>query len=551
MICRSISKLAKNLSNINDYVWIDRQNGVFLNLLHFCAGNPDKQFRDKCFKYLLTFANIDINSMAKIDGIRGITAAHIASQWGHRNTLESLIELGCDLFICDSYGKNVYDYAIDSGDEKCVELVDNAIKRYHRSQSGSHLTNKSLNMSLNIAKDENFCNNSNNSFKTIEYSSVSDKTLPNIANTAINSEIAEDSERTELYFDENESVWNQMQNSSSNGSQSTLISNVSYEKTDSIKSSCTDIAETYVYKDRDNDVVLIEERYEGSNSLTKLNDTDVVSVGYATKDNDDKDVDELIRQMNGTQIYDELKAIGDSPGPVTKTTKSFYAKRLQQMKRGKLSPSKKVLPLQNYSEELNRLIQKTFPFDEAVKLEQQLINYFESHKTKQNFFNYILLDPNITQNLPFQANNQKITINSYSQIDINLFLKFIESVFYVGKGQGNRAYEHFYEAIKLSNKSDNELSDKIRRILKIWSTDKGVISLHCFPSISSDEALTRESLMIEALMLSNITNKVNGQYKCDLKLNDRKKRIIGSYLLYKAFLMLLLNGERQIKRPNF
>jgi hypothetical protein len=197
------------------------------------------------------------------------------------------------------------------------------------------------------------------------------------------------------------------------------------------------------------------------------------------------------------------------------------------------------------------LIQKTFPFDEAVKLEQQLINYFENHKTKKNFFTYVLLDPNITQNLPFQANNQKIIINSYSQIDMNLFLKFIKSVFYVGKGQGNRAYEHFYEAIKLSNKSDNELSDKIRRILKIWSTDKGVISLHCFPSICSDEALTRESLMIEALMLSNITNKVNGQYKCDLKLNDRKKRIIGSYLLYKAFLMLLLNGERQIKRPNF
>lgn len=92
-------------------------------------------------------------------------------------------------------------------------------------------------------------------------------------------------------------------------------------------------------------------------------------------------------------------------------------------------------------------------------------------------------------------------------------------------------------------------SAKVEKICSIWRKGKGPISLHCFQGISENEALTREALMIDVLSLSNLTNSISGQYRCKLELNRLQRNILGTYLLFKAFIILLLNGERQVKMP--
>ena len=236
----------------------------------------------------------------------------------------------------------------------------------------------------------------------------------------------------------------------------------------------------------------------------------------------------------------------------------------------------------NYPLEFTNLVKKRFPFAEAIQYENMLIKEFDRNgdssidggtRTKNTYFSYILLDPCITQNLPTKANVclEKMLLNLGTSgngggllelLDPKLFACFILAIFYVGKGHNARAYQHFYDAFKEmfadlkfppakgGGKSTNKMSAKTERICSIWRKGKGAVSLHCFQGICENEALTREALMIEVLSLSNLTNTISGQFRCDLKLNKRQRNILGTYLLFKAFIILLLNGERQVKMPS-
>lgn len=53
-------------------------------------------------------------------------------------------------------------------------------------------------------------------------------------------------------------------------------------------------------------------------------------------------------------------------------------------------------------------------------------------------FNYILLDPRATNNLPARAKKM---------CELDVFRAFIAAVFYIGKGKRSRPYAHLYEAL--------------------------------------------------------------------------------------------------------
>ena len=55
-------------------------------------------------------------------------------------------------------------------------------------------------------------------------------------------------------------------------------------------------------------------------------------------------------------------------------------------------------------------------------------------------FNYLLLDPRVTNNLAERARNMST---------IEKLRVFFAAVFYIGKGKKSRPYEHLYEAIKV------------------------------------------------------------------------------------------------------
>ncbi|KAB5530604.1 hypothetical protein PHYPO_G00131240 [Pangasianodon hypophthalmus] len=156
-------------------------------------------------------------------------------------------------------------------------------------------------------------------------------------------------------------------------------------------------------------------------------------------------------------------------------------------------------------------------------------------------FNYLLLDPRVTKNLPYRS--QSMTLHE-------CFQTFISSIFYVGKGKRSRPYSHLYEALEYfrGDKSSKKLCLKVQHILQVWNCGHGVISLHCFQNVIPVEAYTREACMVDAIGLKMLTNQKRGDYYGMVSTWPAKRqRELGAHLLYRAMQIFLAEGERQLR----
>ena len=87
----------------------------------------------------------------------------------------------------------------------------------------------------------------------------------------------------------------------------------------------------------------------------------------------------------------------------------------------------------------------------------ELINQLTRESACKSSFNYLLMDPDITQNLPMKM---------FKVSDQELWRTFVSSIFYVGKGSRSRPFQHLYEAVRmLKSKSSKKPSDKIKSVL--------------------------------------------------------------------------------------
>ena len=95
-------------------------------------------------------------------------------------------------------------------------------------------------------------------------------------------------------------------------------------------------------------------------------------------------------------------------------------------------------------------------FLHARTFQQMFLKSFYSHEKAS--FNYLLMDPRVTLDLP-QRNRKLSTTEA--------FRSFVLSVFYVGKGKRSRPYAHLHEAIKYSKTKVNlkEISSRAITIL--------------------------------------------------------------------------------------
>lgn len=243
-----------------------------------------------------------------------------------------------------------------------------------------------------------------------------------------------------------------------------------------------------------------------------------------------------------------------------------------------------------------------------IALETSLVDHFKLAKLKnQNFreghlktsFIYFLIDPRISSNLPGESKvHIYMILHVYKiLIFINIFLqtislhtawtRFLHSVFYVGKGKSSRPYSHLYDAIKLYQQNGNNQqpklivndeqpnqnarqqvqrrlnknnestyspnpknvseSAKLKRILDIWKTEKGIVCLHIFHNTIPAEAYTREAAIIDAFGLEHLTNLKRGDYYgAPQTWTMRMRKELGVILLYKAFQIFLAEGETQL-----
>lgn len=177
------------------------------------------------------------------------------------------------------------------------------------------------------------------------------------------------------------------------------------------------------------------------------------------------------------------------------------------------------------------------------------INYLTRETVCKNSFNYLLLDPRLTQNMPFKA---------FAHSDHELWRTFVSSVFYIGKGTRSRPLHHLQDALQKAG-SGNQAGgtrplkagpneDKIRRIRDIWSAGLGVVTVQVYQNTIAVEAFTREAAMIEAVGVANLANVRPGDYYGPAAAwSQMDRRRLGAFLLYRAFKIFLQEGERQIR----
>ncbi|XP_072245437.1 uncharacterized protein [Leuresthes tenuis] len=261
------------------------------------------------------------------------------------------------------------------------------------------------------------------------------------------------------------------------------------------------------------------------------------------------------RGMTDKELRLRLVEFGESPGPISRCTRPTYMRRLCRL----LQESKSCSPNQqkqselpqtdsSYSPELRWVLQ-TFKLPDCHADEQALSQQFDQPDQNRKWregiikssFNYLLLDPRVTKNLPFR---------SHTMTPHECFQTFIHAIFYVGKGKRSRPYSHLYEALEYykGDKTSKKLSLKVQHILQVWNAGQGVISLHCFQNVIPVEAYTREACMVEAIGLKMLTNQKRGDfYGVVSNWQLKRKRELGIHLLYRAMQIFLAEGERQLR----
>ncbi|XP_037626471.1 ankyrin repeat and LEM domain-containing protein 1 [Sebastes umbrosus] len=273
---------------------------------------------------------------------------------------------------------------------------------------------------------------------------------------------------------------------------------------------------------------------------------------------EENDEDRLLPETKGLtdrELRSRLVEMGESPGPISCRTRPTYMRRLcrllQESKSQSAHPQQQLDQPQTdlgYSPELCRAL-RIFELPDCQADEQALCQQFDQPDQNRKWregiikssFNYLLLDPRVTKNLPFR---------SHTMTPHECFHTFIHAIFYVGKGKRSRPYSHLYEALEYfkGDKTSKKLCSKVQHILQVWNGEQGVISLHCFQNVIPVEAYTREACMVEAIGLKMLTNRKRGDfYGVVSNWQLKKKRDLGVHLLYRAMQIFLAEGERQLR----
>ncbi|NXN76101.1 ANKL1 protein, partial [Himantopus himantopus] len=226
------------------------------------------------------------------------------------------------------------------------------------------------------------------------------------------------------------------------------------------------------------------------------------------------------RPLSDETLRRRLRALGDDPGPVTELTR-----RLPE-----LAAALRTGHVPDCVQDELTLVRQFDRPDRSRRWREGLV---------KSSFNYLLLDPRTTQNLP---------LRSHCLSPAECFRTFIKAIFYVGKGTRARPYCHLTEALSQHRAGTQKGCPKVRRILEIWASGQGVISVHCFQSTVPAEAYTREGCLVEALGLQTITNQRKGNcYGVAASWPAERRRRLGVHMLHRAMRIFLAEGERQLR----
>ncbi|XP_047554417.1 ankyrin repeat and LEM domain-containing protein 1 isoform X5 [Lutra lutra] len=247
----------------------------------------------------------------------------------------------------------------------------------------------------------------------------------------------------------------------------------------------------------------------------------------------------LVPAVSDLDLLRGLRALGESPGPITPFTRPYYLRRLEETRAA--APD-----FAGHSPELAEAL-RTGCIPDAQADEDVLAQQFEQPDPKSRWreglakssFTYLLLDPRETQDLPARA---------FSLTPAERLRIFVRAIFYVGKGMRARPDVHLWEALRLRQQPGKQACPKVRQILDIWASGRGVVSLHCFQHVVAVEAYTREACLVAALGIQTLTNQKQGHcYGVVAGWPATRRRRLGVHLLHRALLVFLAEGERELR----
>ncbi|XP_016970744.1 uncharacterized protein LOC108038469 [Drosophila rhopaloa] len=345
------------------------------------------------------------------------------------------------------------------------------------------------------------------------------------------------------------------------------------------------IKEAYVHTDDENGLVFYEAKFL-QNSDTRQPTEQAPKEKKPDLDSTASTNHTLPLDYETDALRRELTQLGAPVGPITKTTKRLYIKQLIKYKRNTealLAAQKHAQEAQiRYSVELHRTLRSPEDFarisDYLPHEAASAAHFAKSGMPKKNLreghlkqsFIYMLIDPRISRNLP----GESAFLEKFG-----VWQRFLDSIFYVGKGKSSRPYAHLYDAMRqhtrLHQKRNKEKtkgergggfralqpevfrspppgdgkmgSRKLERILDIWQHGSGVVCLHVFHNILPIDAYTREASIIDALGLTHLTNLKRGDYYGPAQSwTMKQKKQLGIALLLKAMHIYLAEGESQL-----
>ena len=156
-------------------------------------------------------------------------------------------------------------------------------------------------------------------------------------------------------------------------------------------------------------------------------------------------------------------------------------------------------------------------------------------------YTYLILDGTLLdQLLDIYEKNNNLIDNNIRNAD---FDRFMELIFYIGKGVNNRKLSHLMDGRKICLKQLDlkKVSAKFSKIAQIWEKGHGISVIQLFSESSHYEAMSREYAMIRAIKLNNLTNVNNSKpfgVMCD-KWTTNEIVNFGTMSIYNAFAMAI------------
>ncbi|KAG0720583.1 Ankyrin repeat and LEM domain-containing protein 1 [Chionoecetes opilio] len=180
----------------------------------------------------------------------------------------------------------------------------------------------------------------------------------------------------------------------------------------------------FLYKDKETGIQLIERRCPAVAVLSSSNGTshgasnrgasghvEVLEERASEKSFDSiGPLTDTIKAMSVEVLRDNLNKLGFEPGPIMPSTHTVYMRHLVRLRRRPCSSPEKQSSPPQYCKEVRLVLRQphAIPWDAWTALEEEMSRPFSQPDRTRHWrdgvnkscFNYLLLDPRITQNLP-------------------------------------------------------------------------------------------------------------------------------------------------------